>query len=117
MCTAVTQLFVKLKAGHDTSWLSKNLRPDMQFVTNFTRVQFQNIFLLKNMKIATSYVFQQNMLNFIFHIKNIHTQGYNTLNKYSLGIASIRLPKVSLWTTKCVTKRQLQGSYKAVKKM
>ena len=40
-----------------------------------------------------------------FHIINIHTQGYITLNKYIIGIASIGLPKVNLWATKCVTKR------------
>ena len=40
-----------------------------------------------------------------FHIINIHTQGYITLNKYIIGIAIIGLPKVKLWATKCVTKR------------
>ena len=32
-----------------------------------------------------------------------HTQGYITLNKYITAIASIGLPKVNLWATKCVT--------------
>ena len=39
------------------------------------------------------------------HIIIIHIQGYITLNKYIVGIASRGLPKVSLWATKCVTKR------------
>ena len=34
-----------------------------------------------------------------------HAQGYITLIKYIIGIAIVRLPKVSLWATKCVTKR------------
>ena len=46
---------------------------------------------------------KQRKLN--FHIINIHTQGYITLNKYIIGIAIIGLPKVNLWATKCVTKR------------
>ena len=41
-----------------------------------------------------------------FHIVNIHTHGYITLNKNIFGIVSIGLPKVNLWATKCVTKRQ-----------
>ena len=42
----------------------------------------------------------------LFHIMNILTQGYIIFNKYIIGIASIGLPKVDLWATKCVTKRQ-----------
>ena len=42
----------------------------------------------------------------VFQIINIYTQGYFTLNKYVFGIDSIGLPKVNLWATKCVTKRQ-----------
>ena len=33
----------------------------------------------------------------LFHIINIHTQGYITLNKYIIGIATIGLPTVNLW--------------------
>ena len=40
-----------------------------------------------------------------FHIINIPTQGYITLNKYIISIAIIGLPKVILRATKCVTKR------------
>ena len=43
----------------------------------------------------------------LFHIINIHTLGYITLNKYISGIASKGLPKVNMWATKCVTKRPL----------
>ena len=39
-----------------------------------------------------------------FHIISIDTQGYITLNKYIMGIASKGLPKVNLWATKSVTK-------------
>ena len=34
-----------------------------------------------------------------FYIINIHTQGYITLTKYIIGIASRGLPKVNLWAT------------------
>ena len=53
----------------------------------------------------TSLVFRTKQRKLYFHIINIHTQGYITLNKYTIGIASIGLPKVDLWATKCVTKR------------
>ena len=53
----------------------------------------------------TSYVFLKKQRNLYFHIINIHAQGYITLNKCIIGIASTGLPKVNLWATKCVTKR------------
>ena len=49
----------------------------------------------------TCYVFQKTAETLLY----IHTQGYITLNKYIIAIASIGLPKVNLWATKCVTKR------------
>ena len=39
-----------------------------------------------------------------FYIINTNTQGYITLNKIIIGIASIGVRKVSQWATKCVTK-------------
>ena len=50
-------------------------------------------------------MFSDKTAEILFHIINIHIQCYITLNKYIIGIASIGLPKVSLWATKCVTKR------------
>ena len=68
----------------------------MQFVTNFTRITFQNSFLPNKLV---------NYDKLHFHIINLRTQGYITLNKYIIGIASIGLPKVNMWATKCVTKK------------
>ena len=78
---------------------------DMQFVTNFTQIKFQNNFLpLKRVNYKKlCFPIKKRKLN--FHIINIHTQGYITLNKYIIGIDSIGLPKVCLWATKCETKR------------
>ena len=36
-----------------------------------------------------------------FHLINIHTQAYITLNKYIIGIDIIGLPKVNLWAKMC----------------
>ena len=74
----------------------------MQLVTNFTRITFQNNCLPKN-RVNYDNLLYPTKLD--FHIINIHTQGYITLNKYMIGIASIRLPKVNMWATKWVTKR------------
>ena len=49
--------------------------------------------------------FPTNPRELYFHIVNIHTQGYTTLNKYIICIASTGLPKVKMWATKCVAKR------------
>ena len=78
---------------------------DMQFVTNFTRIKFQNNCLPKKRVNYDKLCFPTKQRKLYFHIINIHTQGYITLNKYIIGIAIIGLPKVNLWSTKCVTKR------------
>ena len=78
----------------------------MQFVTNFTRIKVQNNLLPKKHENYDKLRFPTKQRKLYFHIINIHTQGYTTLNKYIIGIASIGLLKVSLWATKCVTKRQ-----------
>ena len=77
----------------------------MQFVTNFTRIKFQNICLPKKGVNYDELCFPTKQGKLYFHIISIHTQGYITLNNYIIGIASIGLPKVNLWATKCVTKR------------
>ena len=76
----------------------------MQVVKNFTRIKFQNNFLPKKRVNYDKLYFPTKQHNLYFHIINNHTQGYITLNKYIFGIASIGLPKVNLWVTKCVTK-------------
>ena len=77
----------------------------MQFVTNFTQIKCQNIFLPKKCVNYDKLCFLTKQYKLYFHIINIHTQGYITLNKYIIGIDSFGLPKINLWATKCVTKR------------
>ena len=77
----------------------------MQFVINFTRIKFQNNFLPQKRINYDKLCFLTKQRNLYFHIINTHTEGYITLNNYKFGMASIELPKVSLWVTKCVTKR------------
>ena len=79
---------------HKESWL---VRADMQFVTNFTRIKFWNNFLPKKGVNYDKLCYPKKQRNLYFHILNMHTQGYITLNKYIIGIASIGLPKVNLW--------------------
>ena len=67
--------------------------------------KFQNNFLPKKSINYDKLRFPTKQRKLYFHIINIHTKGYITLNKYIIGIASIGLPKVNLWATKCVTKR------------
>ena len=81
------------------------LHSDMPFVTNFTQIKYQNNFLPKKTRDLQQATFFNRVNFFFLHIINVYTQGYITLNKYIIGIASIGLPKVNLWTTKCVTKR------------
>ena len=71
----------------------------MQFVTNFTRIKFQNIFLPKKRVNYNKLRFQKIQRKLYFHIINIHTHGYITHNKYINVIASIGLPKVNQWAT------------------
>ena len=78
---------------------------DMQFVTNFTRIKCQNNFLPEKRVNYNKLHLLIKQRKLYFHIINIHTQGYITLNRYILGIAIIGLPTVSLWATKCVTKK------------
>ena len=78
---------------------------DMQFVTNFKQIKCQNNCLPKKRVHYDNLPFPTKQRKFYFHIINIHTQGYITLNKCIIGIAIIGLPKVNLWATKCVTKR------------
>ena len=78
---------------------------DMQFVSNFTRIKFQNYFLPQKRVDYDKLCFPTKKRKLYFHITNIHIQGYMTLNKYLIAIDSIGLPKVSLWATKFVTKR------------
>ena len=78
---------------------------DMQFVTNFTRIKFKNIFLPKKRVNYDKLWFPTKQRELYFPIINIHTQSYITLYKNIIGIASIALPKVNLLATKCVTKR------------
>ena len=77
----------------------------MQFVINFTWISFQNNFLPQKRVNYDKLYFLTKQHNLYFQIINTHTQGYITFNKYLFGIASIGLPKVSLWVTKCTTKR------------
>ena len=74
----------------------------MQFVT---RIKFQKNVLPKKRVNYDKLRFLTKQRKLDFYIINIHTQGYITLNKYIIGIGSIGLPKVSLWATKCVTKK------------
>ena len=80
--------------------------PDMQFVTNFTWIKCQQQKYLPrkrvNYDILRSPTKQRKTY---FHIINIHTQGYITLNKCIIGITIIELPKVNLWANRCVSKR------------
>ena len=89
---------------HHYDWQSPP-SPDMQFVTNFTQIKIQNIFLPKKRVSYDKLQFPTKQRKLYFHIINNHTQGYITHNKYIIGIASIGLPKVNLPATKCVTKR------------
>ena len=77
----------------------------MQFVTNFKLIKFQNNCLPKKRVNYGKLHFPTKHSKLYFHIINIHSQGYITLLKYIIGIASKGLPKVHLWATKCVTKR------------
>ena len=78
---------------------------DMQFVTNFTRTRFQNNFFNRTTRKLRQATFSDKTAKLYFHIININTQGYITLSKYIIGIASIGLPRVNLLATKYVTKR------------
>ena len=78
---------------------------DMQFVTNFTRIRCQNNCLPKKGVNYDKLPFPTKQRKLYFHIINIHTQCYITRNRYIIGIAIIRLPKVNVWATKHVTKR------------
>ena len=62
---------------------------DMQFVTNFTRIKCLNNFLPKKRVNYGKLRFPKTQCKLYFHIINIHTQGYITLNKYILSIAII----------------------------
>ena len=69
----------------------------MKFVTNFTWIKCQNDFKPKKTMNYDKLCFLTTQRKINFHIKkNIHTQGYVTLNKYIIGIAIIGLPKVNL---------------------
>ena len=71
--------------------------PDMQFVTNFTRTKCQNNFLPKKHVNYDKLCFPTKQRKLYFHLINIHTQAYITLNKYIICIDIIGLPKVNLW--------------------
>ena len=77
----------------------------MQFVKNFTWIKFQKKFLPKKRVNYNKLRFPTKHSKLNFPLINIHTQGYITPNKHIIGIASIGLTKVSLWETKCLTKR------------
>ena len=81
------------------------LSSDLKFVTNLKRKIFLNNFLPKKRVNYDKLHFPTIQCKLYFHIINIHTQGYITLNRYIIGIDSKGLPKVGLWETKCVTKR------------
>ena len=83
----------------------KGLWADMQFVTNYSRRTFQTNFLPKKRINCDKLRFPKKKHELYFHIININTQGYITLNKYIICIDSIGLAKVSLWATKFVNKR------------
>ena len=74
----------------------QSIGPDMQIVTNFTLIKFQNIFLPKKRVNHNKQSLPTKQRTLYFHIIDIHTQGYIALNKYIIGIASIGLPKVNL---------------------
>ena len=60
----------------------------MQFVTNFTRLKFQNDFLPKKRVNYDKLCFTTKQRKLYFHIVSTHTQGYITLKEYIVGIAS-----------------------------
>ena len=82
----------------------------MQFVTNSTRTKFQNNVLPKKSVNHDKLCFPTKQCKLYFYIINIHTEDYIIFHKYIIGIASRGLPKVNLWATKCVTKRQLNAA-------
>ena len=77
----------------------------MQFLTKVTWIKCQNYFVPKKRVNFDKLCFPTKKCKLYFHMINIQTQGYITLNKYILGIAIIGLPKVKLWASKCGTKR------------
>ena len=64
---------------------------DMQFVTNCTRIKFQNNFLPKKRVNYDKQSLLTKQSKLYFHIINIHTHGYITINKYIIANASIKL--------------------------
>ena len=58
--------------------------PDMQFVTNFTRMKCQNNILPEKRVNYDKLCFMTKQRKLYFHIINIHTQGNIALNKYIL---------------------------------
>ena len=60
----------------------------------------------RKLRQATFFFFLTKQGTLYFHMINIHTQGYITLNKYIIGIAIIGLPKVNLWATNTVCSEQ-----------
>ena len=71
----------------------------------YTDIILEFFFLPKKRVNYDNLCFPKKYRKLYFHITNIHTQCYITLNKHIIGIVSIGLPKVNLWATKCVTKR------------
>ena len=65
------------------------LYTDMQFVTNFTRIKFQNNCIPKKRINYDKLRFPTKQRKLNFYIIIIHTQGYITFNKYIIGIATI----------------------------
>ena len=79
----------------------------MQVVQTLHRQNIRIFVYPKRRKLRQAMFSDKTAKTFFSHNK-IHTQGYITLNRYIIGIASIRLPKLTLWATKCVTKKTVK---------
>ena len=65
----------------DWEWgKSDMLHQDIQFVTKFTWIKCQNNFLPKKTCKLREATFPPKQCKLCFHIRNIHTQGYITIN-------------------------------------
>ena len=78
-----------LARGEQTCHLSQTLHGQ----------NFRIIFFTKKGVHYNKLCFPTKKCKLCFHMIDIHTRGYITLNRYIIGIASIGLPKVNLWAT------------------
>ena len=68
---------------------------DMQFVTNFTRIKYQNNFLPQKCVNYDKLRFPTKQRKLYFHIINIHTQGFSV--KHRMFRAKFSPPKFFTW--------------------